>query len=207
MQIRIFPWLFGLGSVGLAAAFGVHLTAQGPVPSSRLTATPPKISSPQPAANTSDVSARYVGSLACQRCHAGIFERWTHTRMANVVTDPKVNPGVVLGDFSKPNPLVDFKLDDVAFVYGTKWKQRYFLRKDNDYYPANAQWDIVNRTWRAYHVQPNTEWWLPHYPATPGDNSTRPTGPLCDGCHSTNYDAETKRVTEWNVGCERCHGP
>jgi predicted CXXCH cytochrome family protein len=35
----------------------------------------------------------------------------------------------------------------------------------------------------------------------------RPTGPLCDGCHSTNYDIETKQVTEWNVGCEKCHGP
>jgi predicted CXXCH cytochrome family protein len=34
----------------------------------------------------------------------------------------------------------------------------------------------------------------------------RPTGPLCDGCHSTNYDIETKQVTEWNVGCEKCHG-
>ena len=35
----------------------------------------------------------------------------------------------------------------------------------------------------------------------------RPTGPLCDGCHSVNYDITTKKVTEWNVGCERCHGP
>ena len=31
--------------------------------------------------------------------------------------------------------------------------------------------------------------------------------PLCDGCHSVNYDIERKTVTEWNVGCERCHGP
>ena len=74
MQIRIFPWLFGLGSVGLAAAFGVHLTAQGPVPSSRLTATPPKISSPQPAANTSDVSARYVRIL----CHMGTYDTYNN---------------------------------------------------------------------------------------------------------------------------------
>ena len=22
-----------------------------------------------------------------------------------------------------------------------------------------------------------------------------------------NYDIDTKSVTEWNVGCERCHGP
>ena len=35
----------------------------------------------------------------------------------------------------------------------------------------------------------------------------RPTGPLCDGCHSVNYDVKTHAVTEWNVGCERCHGP
>ena len=35
----------------------------------------------------------------------------------------------------------------------------------------------------------------------------RPTGPLCDGCHSVNYDVKTKTVTEWNVGCEKCHGP
>jgi predicted CXXCH cytochrome family protein len=53
-------------------------------------------------------------------------------------------------------------------------------------------------------VQPNTDWWVPFYPA---DNMKRPTGPLCDGCHSVNYDIQTKRPTEWNVGCERCHGP
>src|SRR2546428_4333167 len=35
----------------------------------------------------------------------------------------------------------------------------------------------------------------------------RPTGPWCDGCHSVNYDIKTKTPTEWNVGCERCHGP
>jgi predicted CXXCH cytochrome family protein len=35
----------------------------------------------------------------------------------------------------------------------------------------------------------------------------RPTGPLCDGCHSVNYNIQDKTVTEWNVGCEKCHGP
>ena len=58
--------------------------------------------------------------------------------------------------------------------------------------------------WRAYFVADGTDWWVPHYPA---DNMKRPTGPLCDGCHSVNYDIETKTVTEWNVGCEKCHGP
>src|SRR5947209_4603851 len=49
-----------------------------------------------------------------------------------------------------------------------------------------------------------SDWWTAYYPA---DQMQRPTGPLCDGCHSTNYDVKTKQVTEWNVGCEKCHGP
>ena len=58
--------------------------------------------------------------------------------------------------------------------------------------------------WRPYFVKNGTDWWAPLYPP---DNFQRPTGPLCDGCHSVNYDIATKKVTEWNVGCERCHGP
>jgi predicted CXXCH cytochrome family protein len=53
-------------------------------------------------------------------------------------------------------------------------------------------------------VADGTDWWVPHYPA---DNLQRPTGPTCDGCHSVNYDVRTRQVTEWNVGCEKCHGP
>jgi hypothetical protein len=118
------------------------VTPAGPI---RLTATPPRISTPQQAAGAPDLQARYVGSLACQRCHAATYERWSHTRMANVVTDPKVNPSVVIPDFSRPDPLVTFKLSDVALVYGTIWKQRYFIRSGDDYYVAPAQWDIMNR--------------------------------------------------------------
>jgi predicted CXXCH cytochrome family protein len=124
--------------------------------------------------------------------------------MANVVRDPKQHPEAVLPDFSEADPLLTFKLSDVAFVYGSKWKQRYFTRVGNDYYPLSAQWDVTHRVWRPYFVQPNTDWWVTHYPA---DNMKRPTGPLCDGCHSVNYNIQTKTVTEWNVGCERCHGP
>jgi predicted CXXCH cytochrome family protein len=180
------------------------ITPSGPI---RLTASPPRITTPQAAAGAPAVQAAYVGSLACQRCHADTYERWSHTRMANVVTDPKVTPSVVIPDFSKPDPLLTFKLGDVALVYGTIWKQRYFIRSGGDYYVAPAQWDILNRVWRPYFVAPNTDWWAVHYPAAQGDNTKRPTGPLCDGCHSVNYNIQTKQPAEWNVGCEKCHGP
>ena len=123
--------------------------------------------------------------------------------MANVVRDPKVHPDAILPDFSKPDPLVKFTAADIAFVYGSKWKQRYFTKRGDDYYVFPAQWDVRAKTWRRYFVENGTDWWVPFYPA---DNLQRPTGPLCDGCHSVNYNIETKAVTEWNVGCERCHG-
>ena len=110
--------------------------------------------------------AAYVGSEACKRCHGPTYERWSKTRMANVVLDPKQHPDAVLPDFTKADPLLTFKLDDVAFVYGSKWKQRYFARAGNDYYPLPAQWDVTHRVWRPYFVQPNTDWWVKFYPPT-----------------------------------------
>jgi predicted CXXCH cytochrome family protein len=163
--------------------------------------------SPEPAAGGESpvvVGAHYVGSAACQSCHTSIYERWKKTRMANVVRDPKDHPDAIIPDLSKPDPLVSFTKDDIAFVYGSKWKQRYFKKVGDDYFPLPAQWDVTHRIWRKYFVPNGADWWVPFYPA---DNMQRPTGPLCDGCHSVNYDIETKTPTEWNVGCERCHGP
>src|SRR5262245_19751632 len=94
--------------------------------------------------------AQYVGSQSCRRCHAPTYERWSKTRMANVVRDPKEHPDAVLPDFSKPDPLLTFKLSDVAFVYGSRWKQRYFTKVGDDYFPLGAQWDVTHRVWRGY---------------------------------------------------------
>ncbi|MCP5110602.1 MAG: cytochrome C, partial [bacterium] len=147
--------------------------------------------------------SEFAGSKACESCHQEIHRRWEKTLMANILVDVKEHPEVIVGDFSKPNPLVTFSKDDIVFTYGTKWKQRYFTRIGDDYFVFPAQWDVKNRTWRRYYVEPGKDWWAEHYPA---DQMQRPTGPLCDGCHSTNYNIETKQVTEWNVGCEKCHG-
>jgi len=149
-------------------------------------------------------SASYVGSARCKDCHSSIYERWRKTRMANVVRDPKEHPDAIIPDLSKPDPLLTFTKEDIAFVYGSKWKQRYFKKIGDDYFPLPAQWDVTNKIWRAYNVKPGTDWWTPYYPE---DNMHRPTGPTCDGCHSVNYNIQTKTVTEWNVGCEKCHGP
>ena len=139
----------------------------------------------QPPAST---GATYVGSAACSRCHLPIYDRWKNTRMANVVKDAREHPEAIVSDFGTPNPIVTFTKDDIAFVYGSKWKQRYFRKVGDDFFTLPATWDVTNRQWRPYAVSG----------ATSG---------LCDGCHSVNYDIKLKTVTEWNVGCERCHGP
>lgn len=160
---------------------------------------------PSPAAQqVTKLHAAYVGSQKCQSCHQTEYTGWKATRMANVVRDPKQHPEAVLGDFSTPSPVRDFSLDQVAFVYGSRYKQRYFTRRGDDYFPLPAQWDVAKKRWLPYHVEDGTDWWVSYYGKS---NFDRPTGPTCDGCHSVGYNIETKRVVEWNVGCEKCHGP
>src|SRR6478609_429269 len=104
--------------------------------------------SPAPAPPT----ATYVGSAACARCHAPAYERWKRTRMANVVRDPREHPEAIVADFATPDPLLTFTRDQVAFVYGSKFKQRYLTRVGDDFAPLPATWDVTHRRWRPYAV-------------------------------------------------------
>ena len=149
-------------------------------------------------------TAHYVGSQACEKCHESIYQRWKKTPMANVVRDPRKDPHAFLAD-PTTNKVAPFKADQVAFVYGSLWKQRYFTRVGDNLYPLPVQWDVGNRKWGPYHVpSKGADWWAQYYP---DNNMHRPTGPTCDGCHSVAYDIHAHKPAEWNVGCERCHGP
>ncbi|HKS73235.1 MAG TPA: cytochrome c3 family protein, partial [Terriglobales bacterium] len=148
--------------------------------------------------------AHYVGSRACEKCHAEIYQRWKKTPMANVVRDPREHPDAILPDLTA-NTVAKFSKDQVALVYGSVWKQRYFTRVGDDYFPLPAQWDVATHAWLPYNVpRKGADWWTAFYPP---DNMQRPTSSTCDGCHSVGYDIQRRQVAEWNVGCERCHGP
>src|SRR4051795_6420424 len=95
------------------------------------------------------LQAQYAGSAKCRDCHAEVYARWSKTRMANIVQDPRVHPEAIIPDLSKSDPLVTFKKEDIAFTYGSKWKQRYFTKVGNDYFPLPAQWDVSHKIWRA----------------------------------------------------------
>jgi predicted CXXCH cytochrome family protein len=148
-------------------------------------------------------SAHYIGSAACAKCHSEIYQRWKKTPMANVVRDPREHPDAIAADPTH-NPVSQFAPSDVSLVYGALWKQRYFVKQGDDYVPLGVQWNFAQHKWLPYHVAQKGDWWTAFYP---DDNRQRPTGPLCDGCHSVDYNIRTHQPVEWNVGCERCHGP
>jgi len=152
------------------------------------------------------LAAHYVGSKACQSCHQDIYARWQKTAMANVLRDPKVHPDAIAADPATAPEELRFSKDDVAFSYGSKWKQRYWKKSGDTYVPLLAQWNFETKKWSKYHVADAGDWWAKHYPDPKGDNSARPTAPLCDGCHSVDFNIDTKQPHEWNVGCETCHG-
>ena len=62
--------------------------------------------------------------------------------MANVVRDPREHPEAILPDLST-NTVAKFTKEDIALVYGSIWKQRYFTKIGDDYFPEPAQWDIT----------------------------------------------------------------
>jgi predicted CXXCH cytochrome family protein len=165
----------------------------------------PQDISPQQASSV--LAAHYVGSKACQSCHQEIYSRWQKTAMANVLRDPKVHPDAFAADPATAPEDLRFSKDDVAFVYGSKWKQRYWKKSGDTYVPLLAQWNFETKKWSKYHVpDKGGDWWGQYYPDPTGDNSARPTAPLCDGCHSVDFNIDTKQPKEWNVGCEVCHG-
>src|ERR1700680_4478745 len=88
---------------------------RGRAPAARQPATPPR--APVVAVAPSvPANARYVGSKACQSCHADIYARWQKTPMANIVRDPREHPEAILPDLTKADPLLTFKKEDVALV-------------------------------------------------------------------------------------------
>ncbi len=103
-------------------------------------------------------ASHYVGSAACQKCHEQIYEHWKKTPMANVVRDPREHPEAIIPDLAT-NRVAKFSKEQITLVYGSVWKQRYFTKIGDDYFPFPAQWDVMNRAWKPYFVAKGADWW------------------------------------------------
>jgi len=149
----------------------------------------------------------YVGSRKCGRCHEQHYHGWKstlHTKMEQRVIATGYNQ-TVLGDFSSKDPDLTFTLDEVDMLVGSRFKQRYAKKIGDDYYMLPAQWNVETDEWVPYN--PKKDWWAAEKGLYPKEWYKRPNSKLCEGCHTTGFDIQTKKPVEQNIACEACHGP
>ena len=133
----------------------------------------------------------YVTSATCESCHSKHYESWNKTLHPKMFR-PVEGANHIQGDFSKPNPVVTFKKEDIEYVVGNKWEQVYVRKIDGEYYPFTAKWMITAQMWVPYKVDNWKEITMSN---------------KCNGCHTTGFNAETSEFSEYGIGCEACHGP
>lgn len=154
----------------------------------------------------------YVGSAACKKCHAKDYESWDkETKHGKIVMEKKkgllkaaaekwatdgTDAGPATGNIDgKP-----YKLDDVVYVVGSYWKQRYLVKEPatDGHQFLNKQFNRISGKWEPY-----------------GQKNTWET--MCGTCHTTGYrilsydPAKPQEMkvafSEFGIGCEACHGP
>jgi cytochrome c553 len=153
----------------------------------------------------------FAGSEACMKCHEAEFKSWKETYHSKMVRtrDDGILKGVVekwATDGTNPGPTTgnvtgkQFAMQDVEYVLGSKWKQRFLVKDDTTggYQFLNKQYNRMSGKWENY-----------------GNKNDWDT--MCATCHTTGYrltkydEANPKtQKAEWselNVGCESCHGP
>ncbi len=151
--------------------------------------------------------ATYVGSEKCGKCHDVEYDSWKQSYHSKMVRpkDAAVLKDVVAqwgnGGPTKVNLTgAAATLNDVVYVVGSKWKQRFLVKNSTTggHLFLDKQWNNVSKQWEGY-----------------GNKNDWETN--CGTCHSTgfrltSYDEKNPAAQKWamaeiNVGCESCHGP
>jgi predicted CXXCH cytochrome family protein len=153
----------------------------------------------------------YVGSVTCKKCHKIQYESWKETYHSKMVRKPAegILKAVVekwATDGDTPGPATGnvtgkpFKMEDVVYVVGSNWKQRFLVKDDTTggYQFLDKQFNRMSGKWEKY-----------------GNKNDWDT--MCATCHTTGYrltaydpanpKAQKAEWSELNIGCETCHGP
>jgi hypothetical protein len=132
----------------------------------------------------------YVGSAKCAQCHGAKYESYQQTWHARILRPASEEN--VLGDFSSADPAVTFGPEDVVYVVGGQFSQRYLTEIEGELLVLPAQWNVATSEWVPYHAD---------------DWQQRPYAQYCAGCHTTGFESASSRWAEEGVQCESCHGP
>jgi len=137
----------------------------------------------------------YVGSRTCMGCHTENYLGWRDTLHASTIQDVASNPEALLADFVHPHPEVElpFGLEDVKYVIGEKWQQRFISETvEGELLVLPGQWNIATQEWVIdQRAEGETVNWRTE----------------CSFCHVTGLDSAAWEFQEFGIGCEDCHGP
>src|SRR5512147_2935739 len=113
---------------------------------------------------TGGAGSQFVGSEKCAACHAAEYKTWKETNHAKMVRplkdgllkdagdnwakDSKGTSGPTKGNIDgKP-----YKMEDVAYVIGSYWKQRYLVKNPatGNHQFLDKQWNRMTKLWENY---------------------------------------------------------
>ena len=135
----------------------------------------------------------YAGSRRCLGCHADNYLGWRDTLHARTIQDVGLTPEALLADFDQPEVELPFGLEDVKYVIGEKWQQRFITETvEGELLVLPGQWNIATQEWV---IDQRAE----------GDTVNWRTE--CSFCHVTGLDTTAWEFQEFGIGCEDCHGP
>ncbi|MEW6524665.1 MAG: cytochrome c3 family protein [Bacillota bacterium] len=199
-------WLLWTG----IALFAVALLA-GCRPAEKAAEPPP---TPTPAPKVELVYS-YVGSESCNSCHGQHYQGWLKTAHPYMIQPARamlpeakqaLQNVLAAGNQAFLNVgLTDRfieSLDEIEYVVGYKWKQRFVVRADDGFRFLTAQYNVPSGTMTRY-------------------TESRVYEDRCLGCHTTGFnldytkalDRSTSKYSleslavELGIGCEGCHGP
>ena len=132
----------------------------------------------------------YVGAEVCGSCHREYYEAWAKTPHRNAVRDARTDPSIITAHFTEK--VEGYAKEDIKYVIGGHWYERYMVEKDGEYYILPRIWSVASQRWEV-----RDAWsWL-----------KKPYSTQCKGCHATRYDPDRRQQVEHQIGCEACHGP
>ena len=150
----------------------------------------------------------YVGSNTCKMCHLEHYDSWKMTLHSRGTQDAQKNQDVIIAPIDEKHIREDLaklgdklkipadqiyipKIDEIKFIMGSQWQQRYIVEKNGGLYIAPIQYNAETHRWINYK---EADW------------DKRPWLEKCGGCHNTGVDLEKKTYSELGVACEACHG-
>lgn len=220
LGFRLWGGLFlGVGGAMVSAWMGCTLTVTPPATNENANAND-NASEFDNSTDATNKGAEYVGSSACQQCHASIAAQHDVHGHGHKLTAVQGEPPTFPEEGTRagvPNPPDGFAWADISYVIGGYTKKGRFI--DNNGYILTTGLTGVSTQWNLDYPANGTVAGFVGY--EPDAEAEKPYGYSCFYCHVTGAKTQDEDFPEFQenrpgfigtweepgVQCEACHGP